>query len=194
MFHFKGPNDPYVIVGIDPGTDTLGVSTLEVYLPEGRIHWRDAMTFHGSQMIANRRSLESVHGSRFARLDALEEALTGYFIRQAPHAVYSESPYMNRRFPASFAALTECLTSIRRGLIAYNAIMPLHTVDPASAKANLKVSGKSGDKLLVQNAVLRLQLPHDRSLVPEGLDEHSFDATAIALYGVHERFGVSMIP
>lgn len=185
MFHFRSDHTPFRVVGIDPGTDTLGVACLELDLEEQRIGLADARTFHGSRMLGPRQSLMGVHGSRFARLDGLEEALVDYFYQAQPHAVCSESPYLNKRFPTTFAALTESLTSIRRALIRYDDRIPLHTVDPAKAKAALGVSGKSGDKLLVQRAVEALNLPNPNGVDYRLLDEHSFDAIAIGHFEIN---------
>lgn len=184
MFHFRPSAEPLRIVGIDPGTDTLGAACLELDLYDETITLADARTFHGSRMLQTRQQMVTVYGSRFARLDALEEALVDYFQMAAPHAVCSESPFLNRRFPASYAALTECMTSIKRAVMRYDARLPLATIDPASAKAHLGVSGKSGDKSLVATAVRQLHLPNPNHVAMDDLDEHSFDAIAIAYYQV----------
>lgn len=182
MFHLADDSTPYRVIGIDPGTDTLGAAGLDIDLHTGKFTLVDAHTLHASRMLKYYRDTELVHGSRFARLHGLELALGEYFEDMQPHSIISESPYMGQR-ATPFAALTECLTSIRRAVRAYNGRLPLLEVDPARAKARIGVSGKSGDKSLMQAAVIGLsdiQNPYGVDL--QILDEHSIDAIAIAYF------------
>lgn len=182
MFHLADDPTPYRVIGIDPGTDTLGVAVLDIQLPVATFTLVDAQTFQASRMLKHFRDTEQTYGSRFARLHGLELALGEYFADMQPHAIISESPYMGQR-ATPFAALTECLTSIRRAVRAYNDRLPLHQVDPARAKARVGVSGKSGDKGLMQKAVSQLKdIQNPQGIVLQALDEHSIDAIAIAYY------------
>lgn len=192
MFNLPDDRTPLRIAGIDPGSNTLGVSIIDVEIDAPhRATIIDARTFVGAQMLGPYRELAEVYGDRFARLRALEFSLLDYFHEMMPHSIISESPYMSR-FAATYAALTECMTSIRRAVAGYNSRLPLITIDPASVKVGVKVSGKSGDKELMRQAVLgltdpshpanahglRLENPYQLPL--HLLDEHSIDSLAVA--------------
>ncbi len=182
MFHLRDDAEPYRIVGIDPGTSTLGIAVIDVDLITAQLTVRDARTMHASRLSQYRKSYSEVYGDRFARLSGLEEALVDYFVQRAPHAIISESPYLGRH-AATYAALTECMTTICRAVCRYSDRIPLVTVDPARAKARLKVSGKSGDKELMRQAILGLtDLQNPDRLDLTVRDEHSIDALAIAYY------------
>jgi len=182
---FRLPNDttPYRIVGIDPGTDTLGIAVVDVDLATHVVSVIDARTLSGSTLIRGNRRVAELYGARFTRLQALEEAL-GYFLHDfQPHAIISESPYFNSRQPSAYGALVEAMSMLKRVVYMYCSSIRLETVDPASNKANLKVSGKSGDKDLMKRAVLglvALSNPHAIDLAQ--LDEHSIDALTVAWY------------
>jgi hypothetical protein len=179
------PDDPtpYRIIGIDPGTDTLGASELELDLADGSISIVTAQTFHGSQLIRGYRDMEDTYGARFARLYALEELLVTVFRDERPHSIISESPYFNSRRPQAYGALVEAMAMIARAVHQYCSRMPLLKVDPASNKANMKVSGKSGDKDLMKKAVLTCtDLRNPRHIDLDALDEHSIDSLTVAYY------------
>lgn len=183
MFHLTDDPTPYRFVGIDPGTDTLGAAVLDVDVFTGAFSLMDARTFHGSRMLKHLRETERTYGGRFARLHGLEVALAEYFAEAQPHAIISESPYLGQR-ATPYAALTECLSSIRRAVRTYNDRLPLREVDPARAKARIGVSGKSGDKSLMHAAVMGLRdLRNPTGIDLTQLDEHSIDSIAIAYYG-----------
>lgn len=186
MLNLPDDPTPYRVVGIDPGTDTLGVACLDVDLVTFEISLTDARTLHGARMLGGRKELVRVHGARFARLDALEDELVEYFYEADVHAIISESPFFNPRRPGAGAALVEGVMMVRHALIRFNRFIPLNTIDPASAKAFLKVSGKSGDKTLMTAAVQKLfisgALKNPEGFRLSDLDEHSIDAIAIGYY------------
>jgi hypothetical protein len=72
---------------------------------------------------------------------------------------------------------------LQRAVYTYCSSICLETVDPASNKANLGVSGKSGDKDLMKAAVLRLhQLGNPNEIDLALLDEHSIDSLTVGWY------------
>lgn len=107
------------------------------------------------------------------------------------HGVASECPYMGR-FPQAYAALTECLTSIRSAVHDYDPTLVLHEIDPATVKMNVNVNGKSGDKQLMTNAVTELIKTGrilNTGLVNIGLlDEHAIDAIAVGYAHIRRVF------
>lgn len=191
MFNLPDDPTPMRITGIDPGTVTAGVGFLDLHLTAPyAIELVDVRTFNTRKLLEGYGREQAVHGDRFARLMALEDTLVEHFIAFQPHVIASESPYMGS-FAATYAALTECLTSVRHAVNRYNPSLPLHLIDPASVKASVKVSGKSGDKELMRQAVLGLAHPrtddgpwlaNPNAIDLLALDEHSIDCLAVAWY------------
>lgn len=174
--------EPYRIVSIDPGTDTLGTAVLDIDLDQRQVAVAEVYTFHGSRLQRLFPLVVSVHGERMARLMAHEENLLSFFNYARPHGIVSESPYMGR-FPSAFAALTECVSAIRRAVHRYDPLMPLHVVDPSTVKKNVGVKGTSGDKSAMARAIANLPDLKNPSQIPFAeLDEHSVDAIAVGYY------------
>jgi len=149
-------------------------------LDTGEIELVDARTFDGTNLARVYPTVAEVHGDRYARLMAHEDNLYGFFGYMRPHTVICESPFM-RKFPAAFAALTECCMHVRRALMRYDAYMQLHMVDPPTAKTAVGAKAKGSNKDGVKEAILnnpRLLNPLHIDIA--ALDEHSIDAIAVA--------------
>lgn len=183
---------PLRIMGIDPGTDTLGVSVLDAFLHSNTICLVYSTTFHGSQMANQYRYLANVHGDKVARLKAHEDNLYYLLSLYQPHEVISEAPYMGR-FPAAYGALVQCMDSIRAAVIRYDAALPLLTADPPTVKNAVGVGGRNGDKTMMASSIAQMIL-NNTILNPNGLniallDEHSIDSIAVAY--VRARHAIS---
>jgi Holliday junction resolvasome RuvABC endonuclease subunit len=184
MFHLKDDGAPYRIVGIDPGTDTVGFAVIDLNLLSGKMDIGDVKTLVGSERLKYYRRRREIHGDRFVRLQLLKESLIDGFMDLQPHAVICESPYFNPRRPGAFYALVEAVNMVQHAVYAYCPDMVLNMIDPAKTKANLGVSGKSGDKEAIGPALARAPYLHGspRFAALPVWDEHSRDALAIAYY------------
>lgn len=174
---------PYRLVGLDPGSNTFGASVLDVDLATQEISLIHAETFVGESLARAYFHVINVHGNRVARLMALEEVLYNFFRDNEPHGIIAESPYLGR-FPKTFAALTEAITTIRRATFRYDMFMPLLMIDPTSVKNGVGmriVKGKTKED--VKEAVKALKdLSNPYGIDLDALDEHSIDAIAVAYY------------
>lgn len=186
-----GPYDdmaPLRIIGIDPGTDTLGVSVLEVCLATNAITLAMSATYSGNQMARNYRWISQVHGDKAARLRAHHDNLYNIFRFWNPHEIICESPYLGR-FPSAFQALVECKQIILEAVMAFDEYLPLQMVEPSIVKKTLGVNGKSGDKSLMQNGILDLIhrgiIQNPSGINMQDLDEHSIDSIAVAYVRAH---------
>lgn len=176
----------YRIIGIDPGTDTLGIGLVSIDLLVHEVTVLDGHTFVAHQHLTHADSLIETLGARQTRLLKLSAGLSVALDHCKPHAVVCETPYLDR-FPEAFRALVECLAMIRLCLYQYDPGMLLRTVDPASAKAAIGVSGKSRDKQAVFLAMTHLSgLQWSPTVDPLALDEHAIDALLMCCYYVQQ--------
>lgn len=164
----------------------MGVAVIDLELLTGTKTIVDVRTFDADKSLVHYRNAVNVYGERTARLLAHEHGLATYFHLYRPHAIISESPYMGR-FPQAFAALTECVTAIRRAVMTYDRFMPLHMADPMTVKAAVGIVSKGRkdkaalSKENVKAAVLQQPLLNPGGFDLNALDEHSIDAIAVAL-------------
>lgn len=178
----SGDEQPYRICAIDPGTDTLGVAILDVYLIRRIIRVVEVRTFRASDHFASVQHFNYLHSDRTLRMYWHGINLTNLLFAWMPQAVIAEAPYMGR-FPAAYEALVECRAMIRQAVWDYHPGIPLLLVDPPTAKKSVGAIVKKGSKENVQESVLKL--PFVEWYQPLGIDqidEHGFDAIAV---GVH---------
>lgn len=177
----------YRILAVDPGTNALGVAVLDVDIDKAIVTVQHATTIDISKLSQNYPQLIMIHGERVSKLHAVEVSLFRMFRAWKPDEIVSEAPYMGR-FPQAYGALVECLASIRRAVMEYNRALPLPTIDPASVKKSVGVSGKSGDKGAITTAIQR-QSDLVLNIDVDKLDEHARDAIAVgyAFYKTRTR-------
>lgn len=171
--HFK-------IVGIDPGTTTLGVALLAFDFDTKKLSLIEARTFSSDNTIQRYPHLREVYGDRYAKIHSHRTNLLNYFNDNSPHALASEAPFFGR-LPQPYAALTECVYALRLAAMDYDIYRPLHVYDPATVKKNVGVSGKSGDKEAMRTAIKKTGILNEEQL--ENIaqyDEHAIDAIAVA--------------
>lgn len=169
----------YRIVSIDPGTNALGAAVLDIDPVTGHITVEHAVTLNVAKLSQQFPQIVAVHGERVSKLYAVEKHLLKFYMAWIPDSIVSEAPYMGA-FPQAYAALVECVTSVRRAVMSFIKTMPLYTIDPASVKKSIGVSGKSGDKEAVRAAI---QLVPNISFNVDiaTLDEHAVDAIAVGI-------------
>ncbi len=169
------------VLSIDPGTNHLGYAIMDVDYANSHepIALVEVGTLNAAVLSRPYTTLLEVHGEKVTKLYALEQAIKRILEAFKPDIIVSESPYMGS-FPQAYAALVECLKTIRSALIEHNPCMPLHIIDPASIKAAVGVSGKSGNKGLMTEAVAGLVSKN--AIITDvdiaTLDEHSVDSIA----------------
>lgn len=178
------------IVGIDPGSDTMGTAVLWIDLSIMRIISSSAKTFRGEKLVANESWTDALYGNRLARIWALENELVHLFTHVQPFMIAAEAPFVNKRFPQAGLALTEVVCAIRNAVMRYDTWKPLYLIDPPTVKrsVNARVMGGEKGKDEVKRALLLLpDLCYAGDTPLESLDEHSIDALAVA-YGRWHSF------
>lgn len=182
MLELPAPRDDVIrILGIDPGTDTLGVGIIDVNIETFEPTVVFGHTFKASKMIDKTSTIAECLGNRALRLAMHAESLSECFICTAPTLIAAETPFLKFGRVSAYEALVECYAMMQKAVWDYSPSFYLHRVDPVSAKNYVGVSHKGTDK----NDVRRGVLEHFKGKVADGVpietfDEHTIDAIAVA--------------
>ncbi len=166
-------------MGVDPSSQFVGLSIIDVDFIDNLVTVRHSETIKGSQCLSKRKDLLDYHPNRFVRLNGYRDYFTQIINRWQPHNVACEAAYMGR-FPAAYQALVECITTLQLVVYDYNPTLSFSTYDPPTVKKAVGASGKSKDKEDIFKALSALPLIYD-GVVLENLDEHACDSLAVAL-------------
>lgn len=191
MLYTNNPINTATILGIDPGSESLGVAKIDFYLDTLAVAQVYSSTYLGSKLGMNQ-WMANVHSPRFARINAHHHNLLQVLRDTQPIAVVSESPFFNSRFPQAYGALTEVVTAIRQAVWDYDPNVQLELVDPPRVKRAVNAPGNA-KKDEVHNAVLSISEIAQNFQGPtplEDLDEHSIDAIAVAYFQLKQYRGI----
>ena len=181
---FKLPTDKTTqacIVGIDPGSRTLGVCLLYFNVVTLQITNITPSTYI-SDHLPTEPMLSILHSDRVSRVKAHEDNLLKIFLEQNPISIATEAPFYNPRMPGAYGVLVEVICCIRNAVIRYSDTMPLYQVDPSSVKKAIGAKGNA-DKDGVRNYINQIpEIINNLSIPLDKLDEHSIDATAVAYH------------
>lgn len=173
-------SDHIRIVGIDPGTDTLGIGIVDVHCDTLEPKLVYGRTFTGHHGI---RRYEHQHPNlphRDTRVSILLREVERVFIDACPNVIAAESPFMRRFQLSAYESLTEFHKSLRGVVWRYSPVLRLHRFDPVSVKNNVGVSHVKTNKDDVARAVIGLYQDHCTENVEiNSFDEHTYDAIAV---------------
>ena len=166
------------VIGIDPGTTSLGlcIITLDGYSNE--IKDISATTYLAKNLPTYSKYQSEIHGDLMARITAYRLFLSQLFIDVEPTLIGSESPFFYRTHPGAYGPLVETLASIREAVWQYDNTLPLLTYPPSNVKQaiNAKGNAKKEDMIIALSNFKPFNL--DISYINQ-LDEHSIDAIAV---------------
>lgn len=176
---------PARLIGIDPGTEKIGICACEFTVDGLRVV--DAYTIKTS-MLVNRHYGEYAnrYGDRAAQIKAGVDACLKYIDAWGGSMIAYESPYLGKHAQA-YGSGVEIMTLMHESFRRQNQFMRFLTIDPATVKTSVSVSGKSGDKLMVRKGVLESKFLTLSDFVLQ-LDEHAIDSIAVALSAYRQRF------
>mgnify|MGYP000486485334 CR=1 FL=1 len=179
----SGYVDKYRIIAIDPSTNATGIVVLEVDLNTKKLHVAFSTTFKRRDLLRGHKWMAEVYGERETAVYCYGEMLKELLRTWEPSAVIIESPFLSR-LPQAFKALTEILTTFRNIVVAWDVTVPFEVVDPPTVKKGIGVNGGSKDKVDMYNALKGTTLPitYAQGLSLEDMEDHEWDAIAIALY------------
>jgi len=169
------------VVGIDPGSQYLGVAYIEYDIATGAIVSSSAKTLHADKLSSKKDWVVNLHGDRVARILALKTALGNYLNEVNPVKVGCESPFYNPRRPNAYGVLVEVLTTIRMAVMDWSQWLGLELIDPPTVKKAVGASGGAKkEEVLAKVIALTGELHLAQS--SDTLDEHSVDALAVAYH------------
>jgi Holliday junction resolvasome RuvABC endonuclease subunit len=172
------------LIGIDPGSETLGVGIL-TFGKDFEILKIEAATYRGSKLPILE-DTELIHGARHSRIQAHYHNLFALFLQYQPIGIACESPFFQAARPQAYGALTEVVGMIRAAVLNYRPNLSVNFIDPPNVKRAVGAKGNA-DKDAVRAAILTIQAIVDFFIGPvpiEMLDEHSLDSIA-AVYGYY---------
>lgn len=169
-------NQPYRILAIDPGTDTLGISVFDVDIPNNQITLVFAYTFQASKWIDRllEHSVWENQDEKYLRLYRHTEHLYGLLLQYRPHLVTHESAFMGR-FPKAYQGLVECLSVLRGAVARYNPYLPFIGITPMEVKHF--IGGVQKGEVLT--AIKKIKDINNLFTILPTLDEHAIDSVAI---------------
>lgn len=177
--------EAFRIAGFDPGSTNLGFSLVENALDGTNSVVRESHTVKLKDNQLGYASIGEQHGSRVVRLMMMGDAVLDLLRTHQPHAVVIESNYLGR-FATSFAALVECVATIRNAVYNYDPFMQLYMVDPTTVKINTGMKRVKGTDKEDVRKHLRACEDLEWDIDIDSLDEHAVDASAIAYYYVKQ--------
>ena len=175
------------LLGIDPGSSTLGVAILEINSITFSIVATTAYTIEATKLeLFNTLDLRLPERER--RLRAISKAISLYLEDYKPLTLAIESPFFNSRKPSAYAVLIETMYVLKQTARAYDLNLPIIEVDPPTAKKaigvrRLKAKERRRLKLTTKDLVREALLPLTALKLTsdiDSLDEHSLDAIAVA--------------
>lgn len=178
--------DTLAFMGVDPGTNHLGVAKIDFDPRSGLIVQTSAITCIAEQYVSYDTSdSEDSDLRRYKRLKWHENNLYHLFTEHQPVQVAVETNYISRGTPSAYGPLVESVFCIRNAAYRYYDLLPVIMVDPMSAKKSVEAKtrglSKEENKLAVWKAlgelnhILKIPEPIYRDL-----SQHASDAIAIA--------------
>lgn len=171
------------ILGIDPGTTTLGFAIGEICTETKTVDVIEAVTMDGGKALKEKPHILNkveIRGERWARLEALSELIYNGLLTYRPNFVGIESAYARAKTISAYAPLVECAGMVRDTVYRYDAAIVPTMVPPPSAKAAVGVTAKGSDKEDIKTAIAEQEgLSYSGDVPYDMLDEHATDAIAV---------------
>lgn len=169
------------ILGIDPGSDTLGTAILDVDIDTYKATVVYGGTFTARSEIEKNSWLAMMRTKRDERLGLLEKNIFDLMLMSEPLLIGAESPFVQRGKVSAYEALVECQQMLRNTVWKYSPALLVRRIDPITVKNYVGVSHRGTDKSDMHRAVVKLYENNVAANVDlSTFDEHTIDAIAVA--------------
>lgn len=180
MLSLPNHHETFRVLGIDPGSSSLGLSILEWSMESSHyvVTHAETLSLTGKDFpLATEH-----HGQRLSRHLELEDKLHSFLAAYKPHAIASESPFMGQ-FATAFKALSECLIILQRYMYLYDPHLAFHYYAPKEVKSAVGVvlTGNKGRKKEDNQLAIFSHPQLTWHIDKTQLDDNAVDATAVAL-------------
>ncbi len=169
---------PYKIVAIDPGSNFLGLSVLEID-PNCSILSIVSQTLNVESLVESAFENRDIQSNRVNKQLKIETELYRIFTYYKPLLVICESPFYNRLRPGAFAPLVEVLSAIQRTVINYNQLVPFTTVEPSVIKKSIGAGHICGKEEVKAALMATPEILNALTTNLNYLDEHAIDSIAV---------------
>lgn len=168
-----------LVVAIDPGTNTVGVSRIYV----------DPLTWEIKQIYAQTVTADLLCKQQFLedpslwnRLIELRRFFKDFFEEHDPDAVIAESPFYFSKRPGAYETLVEAKFIIKEALYATNPFITLNLITPSVAKKAVGAASDQSDKNKMRQTVLGLDVvKNSLKSNANDLDDHACDSIAVGV-------------
>ena len=178
MLYPPPPQDDIIrILGIDPGTDTVGFCIMDVHYETYETKIVYMHTFHAAKSYHEYTGLEDFRGHRDPQLKAISGFLSELLRATQPLLIGAESPFFQYGRVNAFEALVEVYAMLRETVWQYSPALLLRRIVPFTAKAAVGASHTAEDK---KQAVRDGVMKHFPELDVSDQEEHAVDAVSVA--------------
>lgn len=174
----------YRILGIDNGTNTVGIVMLDHDIRTGVSIVTRAETFKADRTSGTRYpDMEFYEDTLRARLRTIQGYMSTVLEDEDPDSVAIETPFARRAFVTSYKALSMSLDYIQNAVYDYRPGLEFVGISPYTAKAAVipKGSNFKTEKDFIRDCILaEPDIIAGPGINLRSLDEHSIDAISVA--------------
>jgi len=172
----------YRVLGVDNGTDTVGIAVVDHHLVTGLSTVVHAETLTASRTAYTRHEGKlDARGKMQARLDVIATWFWEVLNEFDPDVIGCEAPFQHLH-AHSFAALTTAIDNLSSVSFDYCTTLEFSRISPGSAKKAVCPVGQYGNSKEHIREMIKINrdIVLDNGLVLDDLDEHAVDAIAVA--------------
>lgn len=161
------------IVGVDPGSNNVGVSILNIDSKTFSINNIDTILLNLT-LTAN----HTIHENLIYRLSVLQNNIYNLLNFYKPRLVSIENSYININRPAAVVPISQSISTIELTILSFNSLIPIYKYRPSLIKNSVGAKGhaKKDEMTTALNNLTEIS-----SLIqPNNISEHEVDAIAIA--------------
>lgn len=167
----------FTILGVDPGSETMGYGVLKVDTETLKITDASAFTIKGSRSQHMRQWDSDLYSDQIARIRAHQVEFLRVLNEVDPDVVICESAFYNRLRPNAYEVLVRVQTMLRDTLSKWDCWRELYLIDPPTAKKSFGAAGNAKKEAMLAALKANPELNHFPGILE--LDEHSVDALAV---------------
>ena len=171
-------NNSFNIVGVDPGSNYVGVSVLNINSSTFQINSIASETINLSKI----KSRTEPNYDITYKMDNLLQYLISLFNTIIPSVVSIENPFMFSKRPGAVIPLAKSLAIIEQAAITYNDGVLIYRISPSEVKNAIGAKGNADKDTMLTTLEHHSILRHYIDI--ERMSEHEIDAVAMG-YGAY---------